>query len=280
MLSGGGGLITIIDSASVDLTVGDSVTISASINENQNELNPSDNTTILREEIVGAIDPNDILVTPRGEGEYHYIEKEQTLTYKIRFQNVGTYYAQHVEVSNIIPYNLDLNTLEITQLSHETHYVREGNTIVWSFKDICLPDSNQNEALSHGFIEYKIKPLNSVGYGDVILNQAEIKFDFESPIKTNIAFSSIKPEPEEFGLINIYPNPMLTKTMLSIETQRKTNYYLVVVNQMGQEVYNSFIGLKKGMNSVSLDLSEIPPGVYTVCLKGTLATFTGKLIKQ
>jgi uncharacterized repeat protein (TIGR01451 family) len=280
MLSGGGGLITIIDSASVDLTVGDSVTISASINENQNELNPSDNTTILREEIVGAIDPNDILVTPRGEGEYHYIEKEQTLTYKIRFQNVGTYYAQHVEVSNIIPYNLDLNTLEITQLSHETHYVREGNTIVWSFKDICLPDSNQNEALSHGFIEYKIKPLNSVGYGDVILNQAEIKFDFESPIKTNIAFSSIKPEPEEFGLINIYPNPMLTKTMLSIETQRKTNYYLVVVNQMGQEVYNSFIGLKKGMNSVSLDLSEIPSGVYTVCLKGTLATFTGKLIKQ
>tara|TARA_B100000809_G_scaffold59037_1_gene55546 strand:- start:1127 stop:6883 length:5757 start_codon:yes stop_codon:yes gene_type:complete len=279
-LSGGGGLITIIDSASVDLTVGDSVTISASINENENELNPSDNITSLKEEVVGAIDPNDILVTPRGEGEYHYIEKEQTLTYKIRFQNVGTYYAQHVEVSNIIPYNLDLNTLKITQLSHETHYVRDGNSIVWSFKDICLPDSNQNEALSHGFIEYKIKPLSSIGNEELIINQAEIKFDFESPIKTNIVFSSTEPEPEEFGLINIYPNPALTKTILSVESQFKTNYSLVVFNQMGQEVYSSFIGLKKGLNSLSLDLSEISPGVYTVCLKGTLATFTGKLIKQ
>ncbi|GEM_PF-4204670 len=62
----------------------------------------------------------------------------------------------------------------------------EGNIATWDFKKILLPDSTTDEAGSHGFILFKIKPTTGLTVGDEFTNKAAIYFDYNLPVITNL----------------------------------------------------------------------------------------------
>ena len=62
---------------------------------------------------MGGFDPNDMLVFPEGD-----IKRDEELSYKIRFQNVGNAEVDFVEVRNQLPDELDIKTLELGAVSH------------------------------------------------------------------------------------------------------------------------------------------------------------------
>jgi hypothetical protein len=54
-----------------------------------------------------------------------------------------------------------------------------------------LPDSNANEAKSHGYISLSIKPKKGLAEKTHIENFADIFFDFNEPVRTNTTFNTI-----------------------------------------------------------------------------------------
>jgi len=140
------------------------------------------------QEITCAIDPNDKLVEPilKDPDNNNYIEKGTDLFYTIRFQNVGNDTAFNVVVTDLISENLDLSTFKNISSSHTyANMTMKDRELSYFFDNINLPDSTTNEVLSHGYVSFSISPIDSIQDFQEIKNNAEIYFDFNSPIITN-----------------------------------------------------------------------------------------------
>ncbi|MBK9543645.1 MAG: hypothetical protein IPO49_15270 [Bacteroidetes bacterium] len=136
--------------------------------------------------ITGPIDPNDKSVLPVGIGFDHSVKKSDILTYKIRFQNVGNDTAFSVLIRDTISEDLDISSIYSGASSHEYEFNIYGDRIAeWFFPNINLPDSFINEQESNGFVDFDIRPRNTISAGSFIRNKAEIYFDFNEPVITN-----------------------------------------------------------------------------------------------
>lgn len=278
--------IYITDSVSVASSIGKLLTVTANVTDNLNDCDWSDNTFTDINEVVGAVDPNDLTVYPAGDGYEGYIEKTQELRYKIRFQNVGTYFAQNVFVTNTLPDELDITTINNVLSSHDYVMKRNGHTIQFVFTNIYLPDSSQNQEESNGFVEFKISPKNDIQNGSIIPNKADIVFDFEDPLTTNRVQNTIKFNKE--GVQNkliIHPNPVEFQTNLILELGKNKyiDYQLIndikVYDVIGKRIYSFNYSI--GEQSIMLDCSLMAPGTYLVkVVNESGEQYTGKLIKE
>src|SRR5690606_36305982 len=139
---------------------------------------PDNNTYELEQVVVNSFDPNDKRVV-----QGNTITTDETsnyLDYIIRFQNTGSANAINVKITDNLHPNLDWSTLSVTSASHDYNVnlislnIVNGNNVEFSFDNINLPSETQNEPESHGYIAYKIKPINSIGEGDVMSGNASI----------------------------------------------------------------------------------------------------------
>jgi len=180
------------------VNAGDKLYLSAAI---------SDNVFTLENTVVGSYDPNDKTclqgdrVKPEMAGEY--------VDYVIRFENTGNYAAENIVVKDIIDTTrFEVSSLQITYSSHEVYARIEGNKVEFIFENIQLPFDDAN---NDGFIAFKIKTLPTLVLGDSLKNLADIYFDYNFPIRTNEAKTTIAlPVHTEDAVIDvdIYPNPV------------------------------------------------------------------------
>ena len=168
---------------------GDILTYNATIETTATDATPNDNTFTLNDPVFNSHDPNDkkclegTLVTPNVVGDYvHYV---------IRFENTGTTNAHNIVVKDIIDTSkFDISTLVplsgsdsfITHISH-------NNRVEFIFENINLPFDDAN---NDGYIAFKIKTKPSLVVGDTFSNSANIYFDYNFPVVTNNAVSTIQ----------------------------------------------------------------------------------------
>jgi uncharacterized repeat protein (TIGR01451 family) len=141
--------------------------------------------------IIDSFDPNDKMATPQGITENRYVKPDTRLEYRIRFQNTGTDTAYTVVVVDTLSPLMDISTFRMGSTSHnyDLQVSGEGSPVLtWTFNDIDLPDSTENEPESHGFIKFGIAPLAGHPDGTIVRNEANIYFDFNEPILTNNAW--------------------------------------------------------------------------------------------
>ncbi|MEN9640107.1 MAG: hypothetical protein RLZZ262_1976 [Bacteroidota bacterium] len=143
--------------------------------------------------LICSYDPNEILVSPEGFRDEHYILNDTPLRYRINFQNTGNAPAFDITLINPIDTLLDFNSFHLVQTSHDVQTSINYNTrtLEFHFADIMLPDSVSNEEESHGFVIYDIQPLSALPVGSVIQNTADIIFDINEPVTTNTAYNTI-----------------------------------------------------------------------------------------
>lgn len=237
----------------------------------------ADNTFLFDQTVIGSYDPNDIRVL---EGDEIFLsEADEYLHYIIRFQNTGTASAVNIRVANVLDPKLDWNTLQLENMSHSGKVeIKDGNQVEFIFENINLPDSTSNEPGSHGYIQYKIKPKSNVAVNDVISNTANIFFDFNPPITTNTATTTIVknlsieehpanhvvvyPVPSS-GILNIKANALITKVQL--------------YNHLGQRLMN--VQNNEGIQSI--DIERISQGIYFVKLENVQGDlFVKKVVKN
>lgn len=148
----------------------------------------TNNTVQLPVLITGAYDPNEKVATTssRASTDLYYLDLDEWVDYTIRFQNTGSDTAFNVVVTDTIPQELDLSTLDMGASSHANSVsIRVGNVLRWAFYDIQLPDSNVNELKSHGFVSFRLRPRQPLTAGTAISNIANIFFDFNPPVITD-----------------------------------------------------------------------------------------------
>lgn len=228
--------------------------------------------------IIGSFDPNDKTVSPTGVGVSHFITESTDLEYKIRFQNTGTDTAFLVVLTDSISNFLDIATIIPGASSHSYQYELYGSGVLkFTFNNIMLPDSFIDEPASHGFVQYKVKQKLGNNAGNVILNNADIFFDYNTPIRTNTVFSEIGgifldtiiyqfPKTEdpdnvsELSLLKIktYPNPAKEFIVFEIAQSNKS-ISIELYNLEGKLVQKT---MSINANKIQLNRNGLANGMY------------------
>lgn len=166
------------------LILTDSVVNYASITSLIADTVPYDNFDTLISIIVGPVDPNDKTSIPTTCFYEPFVQTNQSIEYKIRFQNTGTSPAVNVYIVDTLSSLLDPSTIQIIASSHDCYTIYEDGVLKFFFDNINLTDSGANYDASCGFVRFLIQPVNNILHGDVIGNSAEIYFDFNPPVYT------------------------------------------------------------------------------------------------
>jgi fimbrial isopeptide formation D2 family protein len=132
-----------------------------------------------------SYDPNDKRSWPNRPGDDNLTLMDEKILYTIRFQNNGNDTAFTVNIYDVIDRNLDLSTLQLEAASHEASYQIQGDTVVFVFNPIILPDSTTNYLGSQGYVTYSIKIKQGIDVNSKIYNKADIVFDKNPAIITN-----------------------------------------------------------------------------------------------
>ncbi len=243
------------------------------------EANLTNNIDTTHQTVVGSYDPNDKHVSPEG----NIPNNGQDLVYTIRFQNTGTAPAVNVVILDTLSNNLDWSTFEFKDASHNLNIQREGEFVGFLFSNIMLPDSNANEAESHGFVSYKIKALPNLAQGAQIKNTASIYFDFNEPIVTNTTVNTIDIELSIGDLnkgnvsITLAPNPIRDYTNISIAGATDAPIYLEVRDMAGRLIQQQI----SESNVLKVERSNMASGIYVYQLKqNNVVIGKGKMIAE
>lgn len=200
---------------------------------------------------VGSFDPNDKQATPIGWDIAHNILQNTSIEYKIRFQNTGTDTAFNIVVRDTIDTELlDITTLQMGSSSHsyKANIINNG-ILKLTFANIMLPDSNVNEAASHGYFTFTIQQMKDNPLGSWIENKAAIYFDYNAPIITNTVFHTVGVLPimvktnsivsSEMVELKVYPNPLESKARFELEDKQLRNLSFKVYDVTGRVVHEA-----------------------------------------
>jgi hypothetical protein len=217
----------------------------------------------------GSYDPNDKQGSPLGYGSEHYIEPGTEIEYLIRFQNTGTDTAFTVIIRDELTEALDPATIKPGPSSHPYRFEMRGEgKLIFRFENILLPDSNVNEAASHGFVRFKIRPRADLPLGSVIENYAAIFFDLNDPVITNTTrhklginfISTATWNPLAPGIkFNIMPNPMQSEALIELEGLSRTD-------DLRLEIFDVLGKIQQVQRSDNarflLTRGQLPTGIY------------------
>ena len=230
---------------------------------------------------IGSYDPNDKQGLPLGYGAAHYIRPNTDIEYLVRFQNTGTDTAFSVVVRDTLAPWLDPTSVRPGGSSHDYQFSVHGNGIlVFDFQNILLPDSNVNEAASHGYIKFRVSQRADVPLETDIRNQAAIYFDFNEPVLTNTTIHRVglnflvvglwQPEQPDYH-VQIAPHPLRDASWLEVQgLPEQGDYRLRLYDATGRPVREMSsasprfrvekAGLPGGMYMFRVDLDGAPVG--------------------
>lgn len=278
------GNIIIHDSVMLSSTVGSIIHLKSIISGTAVDQTPFNNSDSISSTLVSSFDPNDKSVSP-ADYTLQNLQNHESLTYTIRFQNTGTYYATNVVVIDSLDAMLDASTFQFVSASHGSPNIEllSNHVLKFSFPNIMLPDSNMNEAASHGYIKFKIKPKTSWAVGNEIQNTAHIYFDFNAAVVTNTThsmlsnFTSIQTHTSYSGF-ELFPNPAHDQLFVQLN-EEFTN--LEIHDALGNLVFTRNSNSSNQSNGIiEINTSELKAGIYFLSSTTKDGIHISKFIKQ
>ena len=235
---------------------------------------PADNTSIFYQLVVNSLDPNDKTclegptISPSAVGtDVHYV---------IRFENTGTANAQNIVVKDMIDTTkYDINSLvPMSGSAAFSTRITNTNQVEFIFENINLPF---DDATNDGYVAFKIKTKPTLVVGDSFSNTANIYFDYNTPIVTNTATTTI----ETLGNVDFDFNtfftlaPVPAKSSLTLTAKQKTTISSI-------SIYNTLGQLVQVITNPAetIDVSELKAGNYFIKVVSDKGTATGKFIKE
>jgi uncharacterized repeat protein (TIGR01451 family) len=240
-----------------------------SLNNDLDEYNFTDQTCMI---LIASFDPNDKTGYPTGHGPQHRILPETTIDYLIRYQNTGTDTAFNIVIRDTLPETLDPATFDAGVHSNYTQVSLNNRVVTFTMPNIMLPDSNINEAASHGFVSYRIKPRTDLAWGTQVLNTASIYFDFNEAVVTNTSMHTIglelsvsTTEVVDEMPWSVFPNPTSSTLFLQPLVPGADTYKVELTTTMGQQI------LQKTITSYgdSIEMGSFPAGIYFLAIYTT-----------
>jgi len=239
------------------------------------DVTPQTNYDTLNYRVTGSYDPNAKSVKPEGVGTNGYISTaDSVLNYVIHFQNTGSYPTNVVSVIDTIDSNLDIYSLKVTGSYTGGSYnsipdisFLSNNVIKFNFNYCHLQPAQWDVVNSSGYITYTIQQRKNLSIGTQIKNRADIYFDYNTAILTNLTLNTINATSGIKGIstnqndVLIYPNPSNGKVYLSGFDSKEANTTIEVTDVTGKLVYKQMNNINNGIIGLNLQLTS---GVYFV----------------
>jgi len=249
---------------------GDILPFTAFASSSYTDETPVDNYYEFNQRVVNSLDPNNIVCvegdteTTDAIGDY--------LHYVVNFENTGTAPAEFVVITHDIdPAEFDINTVEILNSSNDVRARISGNRIEFAFANIQLG------VAAHGNILFKLKSRASLQQGDVVVNSANIFFDYNSPLITNQAstvFALLSTGNfTKDASVQVYPNPV--KNNVTVKANGNI-LSLQLYDVQGRLLQTSVVN-----NTTSvLDISSRTSGMYFLKITTDKGISLEKVIKE
>jgi len=263
-----------------EIALGDLITSSATITSAGADEDSSNNTSVNAAEVMGSYDPNDITESRGREIEISTFDDADYLYYTVRFQNTGTYHARNAKIEDLLGTQFDYSTVQVIRSSHDFTMDRQNNHLTWTFNNIYLPASQDNEPASHGYIYFRVKPLPGYQVGDIIPNSADIYFDFNPAIVTNtfeteFVETALSVKPVVAKSFMLYPNPAKNTVNITAASNGDTISSVKVYDLTGKTIYTT----KANVASLTIDSAAFASGTYFVeVVNGANAKTIQKLV--
>ncbi|MEO6037563.1 MAG: T9SS type A sorting domain-containing protein, partial [Saprospiraceae bacterium] len=249
----------------------------------EGDANPANNADRLHLVVRSSFDPNDKSAHTGDLFTTDQYAAGEPLKYTVRFQNTGTYPAQFVRIVDTLDAKFDLTSFSLLASSHPVQVSIEGeNRLVFLFDMIHLPDSSADEAGSHGFVTYSLKPRPGLPVGAIFRNTAHIFFDYNLPVRTNTVMTILSLPVgvhEAIGRpVSLWPNPTSGELHLRLPGGGSVDA-LQIFDLWGRLVKTAYPAA--GEEPPSCSIAELPPGVYFVkCRQNGGTTGVAKVVKQ
>ena len=237
---------------------------------------PEDNDFSLKQTVVNSYDPNDKtclegnVITPDLVGEYvHYL---------IRFENTGTASAINVVIRDVIDTSqFDMSSFVPIDASHDfVTRIQNDNEVEFIFEGIELPFDDAN---NDGYVLFKIKTLPTLELGDTFENSAEIYFDFNFPIITNVEQTLIDntASTDDFSVnsnISVFPNP--ANEYLTIKSQ--LSFDSVIIHDLTGKEIRRIVSTNSKLEQ-QVDVANLKGGIYYLTIVSGKSRTTQKFLK-
>ncbi len=273
-------LIKLFFKLPMSVNIGSSVQSIFALTGVGSECNNTNNSVTDIQTVFGSVDPNDLLAYPTGDTENHFVNRKQDITYRVRFQNVGNYEAEFVNVIDELPKGLKASSITNITSSHRYELSIIENTLNFHFPSINLPDSASNLEGSNGFVQFTVSQDENIENGVILENKAKIQFDFNEYINTNTVFYTVlaSNNADNKGTLILFPNPANDHAFAKINLDDDVNPEIVnitVYDLMGNQVH--FEECKTSV--LKLEVEHLNVGSYMVSATDILGRiYSGRLI--
>ena len=259
------------------VTINDILTFSATINPVSGDETTADNVFEYKQTVVGAYDPNSVeclegeTIDPSFIGNY--------LHYVINFENLGNYQAENVVVKDVIDTNkYDVNSLQILNTSHNSYTKLNGNILEFIFEGINLAAAAGNPPVGgHGTILFKIKSKNNLVNNDFVNKNANIYFDYNAPIETNLETTTFAVLSNSIFTIDesvsVYPNP--ASSLVTIQG-KNTIESIELYDVQGRLLQVKTTDSKE----TTMDITDKTKGVYFLKINTEFGSKAIKIVKN
>ncbi len=244
------------------------------------DLLPLDNTSTASRTVTGSFDPNDIEVnhTQLSPGQ---VVAGEWLEYTVRFQNHGSDTAFVVALHDSLPAHLlRLGTLQLLAASHNCNWsLSPAGRLLVRFDDIQLPSQTTNPIASDGFVRFRVRPVGTLVPGDRIPNRAAIFFDYNAPLATNTALTTIQTtlglpgENDAADAVRVWPNPASGLLHVEAPGAETGPLTLTLTDALGRAVRTT-----TRTTATTLDVSGLPAGLYVLRGVGAGTPFSQRVV--
>jgi hypothetical protein len=257
--------------------IGDTLHIDYHATVNGIDYDTTNNYFTLTKQVVSSYDPNDIAVNKTIISS-NEVQQGVDLTYTIRFQNTGNAPAINIFITDSLSYFLEPAYFEILYSSHPNYHIQIINTydinkpyvLKIIYNDIMLPDSGSNSEESNGMFIFKIKVKSDALMGTIIPASANIYFDFNAPVITNVVNTIVldptktKNQTNLFFTSSIAPNPVNDFILININNLIYDEIGIIILDHTGKEIIFKNLKLNKGQNSQYINTNYLVNGMYFI----------------
>jgi hypothetical protein len=159
--------------------------------------------------------------------------------------------------------------------------IAQSHNCVWSltgrglltvrFPGIKLTYRNIDVLRSQGFVRFRVRPRPTLAVGDIVPNKADIFFDYNAPVRTNTAtttvmLTSAAVASHTAAAWNAYPNPATDAVTVAADLATAGPVRLDLLDGLGRSVRHEIFAAPAGPLRQTLDLRDLAPGFYVLRL--------------
>ena len=249
------------------LNLNDILQYNVNITSTATDANPANNNFYFEQIVTGSFDPNDITCLQGSNVSDELVGTP--LYYNINFENTGNAPATFIVIEDTFnPDDYAIQTFRMISASHPVEVKTEGQKATFRFDNINLGPNQK------GNVVFKIASSEDLMTGDSVSNKANIFFDYNLPIETNVAtttFQVLGTNDYAANSVDIYPNP--TNGIVNINSAfaiQKVELY---------DIQGRLLQIQEG-TSQKLDLSGRAKGIYFVKIANANGVKTEKIVLE